>query len=86
MQEPQYKRKFRVKYEMIIIFDDELKKELCCYMRKSMISFYITQHEDCFAPVKFTDQAAATHKERLVMAISSSLSQKMRTVRFVTCS
>jgi len=72
---------------MIIIFDDELKKELCCYMRKSMISFYITQLEDCFAPVNLTDQAAATgHKERLVMARSSSLSQKMRTVRFVTCS
>jgi len=59
---------------MFIIYDGELEKELGCYISKS-ISFYITQHEDCFAPVKFTE-AAATHKERLVMAISSSLSQK----------
>jgi len=59
----------------LLLSDDELEKELsCCHISKS-ISFYITQHEDCFAPVKFTE-AAATHKERLVMAISSSLSQK----------
>jgi len=70
VQVPKYEVNFTVNYEMLSIFDDELKKELSCYISKS-ISFYITQHEDCLAPVKFTD-AAATHKERLVMAIRSS--------------